>query len=100
MYRTHFRHLVTISFVVYLLIALLTLALIALLGGLGAFISVFIAIAGVFWLQAALVIAVDDVKDGRADLSLRETLERVRPRLFGVGHRHNRDYAPRVRYAN
>jgi hypothetical protein len=81
MYRTHFRHLVTISFVVYLLIALLTLALIALLGGLGAFISVFIAIAGVFWLQAALVIAVDDVKDGRADLSLRETLERVRPRL-------------------
>jgi hypothetical protein len=81
MYRTHFRHLVTISFVVYLLIALLTLALIALLGDLGAFISVFIAIAGVFWLQAALVIAVDDVKDGRVDLSLRETLERVRPRL-------------------
>jgi hypothetical protein len=81
MYRTHFRHLVTISFVVYLLIGLLTLLLIALLGGLGAVISVFIAIAGVFWLQAALVIAVDDVKDGRADLSLRETLERVRPRL-------------------
>ena len=24
--------------------------------------------------------------------------ERVRPRLFGVGHRHNREYASRVRY--
>ena len=81
LYKAHFRHFVSISLVVYLLIALLTLLLIAVLGDLGAFISLFISIAGVFWLQGALVIAVDDVRDGRADLSLGETLARVRPRL-------------------
>ena len=81
LYRAHFRHLVTIAFMVFVLIALLTLLLILLLGGLGALVAGFISVAGVFWLQGALVIAVDDVKDGRADLSVGQTLERVRPRL-------------------
>jgi hypothetical protein len=81
LYKAHFRHLIAISVAVYALIALLTLVLIAALGDLGVFMSAFVSVAGVFWLQGALVIAVDDVRDGRADLSLRETLERVRPRL-------------------
>jgi hypothetical protein len=80
-YKAQFRHLVWISLAVYLLIAFLTLVLIALLDDLGAFVAIFISIAGVFWLQGALVIAVDDVRDGRADLSLRETLARMRPRI-------------------
>ncbi len=41
----------------------------------------FVSIAGVFWLQGALVLAVDDVRDGRADLSISETLDRVTPHL-------------------
>jgi len=81
LYKAHFLHLVTIAFAVYALIALFTLLLILLLGNLGAFIAVFLSIAGVLWLQGALVVAVDDVRDGRVDLSVRETLERVRPRL-------------------
>lgn len=80
-YRAHFGHLVSIAFVVYVLIAFLSLLLVALLGWVGVVIAALIGLAGVFWLQGALVIAIDDVRDGRADLSIRETLERVRPRL-------------------
>lgn len=80
-YRAHWRHLVPIAFVVYLLISLLELLLAVLFGWAGAVIGALIGLAGIFWLQGALVIAIEDVRDGRADLSLRETLERVRPRL-------------------
>ena len=81
MYKTHWRHLIPIAFVVYVLISLFALLLVVLLGWFGAFVGALIALAGVFWLQGALVIAVDDVRDGRADLSVRETLNRVLPRL-------------------
>lgn len=81
LYKAHFRHLISIAALVYVLIALLTLLLIALLGPLGAVVAGFVSIAGVFWLQGALVVAIEDVKDGRPDLSIRETLERVRPRM-------------------
>ena len=81
LYKAHWRHLITISVIVYALVALFTLLLIVLLGDLGAFIAAFVTLAGVYWLQGALVIAIDDIRDGSADLSVRETLERVRPRL-------------------
>jgi hypothetical protein len=85
LYKTHWRHLIPIAFVVYLLLSLFSLLLVALLGWLGAIASVFVSLAGVFWLQGALVIAVEDVRDGRADLSLAETLSRVRPRINTLG---------------
>jgi hypothetical protein len=81
MYKAHWRHLIPIAFVVYLLISLFALLLVVLLGWFGAFVGALIALAGVFWLQGALVIAIDDVRDGRVDLSIRETLNRVLPRL-------------------
>jgi hypothetical protein len=81
MYKAHWRHLVPIAFVVYVLISLLALLLAVLLGWLGVLAGALIALAGLFWLQGALVIAVDDVRDGRADLSIQETLSRVLPRL-------------------
>jgi hypothetical protein len=81
MYKAHWRHLIPVAFVVYALISLLALLLVVLLGWFGAFIGALIALAGVFWLQGALVIAIDDVRDGRVDLSVRETLNRVLPRL-------------------
>lgn len=81
MYRAHWRHLVPIAFVVYLLVSLLTLLLAVLLGWLGAVLGVLASLAGLFWLQGALVVAIEDVRDGRADLSIGETLDRVRPRL-------------------
>lgn len=80
-YRAHWRHLLPIAFIVYLLISLLELLLVALLGWVGAVVGGLIGLAGIFWLQGALVIAIDDVRDGRADLTITETLDRVRPRL-------------------
>ena len=80
MYKAHWSHLVPIAFVVYVLISLLILLLSA-LGWLGAVVGFFVSVAGVFWLQGALVLAVDDVRDGRADLSISQTLDRVTPHL-------------------
>ncbi len=84
LYRRHWLHLISIAFVVYLLVAVVTV-LAALLGPLALIGAFFVALAGVFWLQGALVEAVQDVRDGRADLSIRETLARVRPRIGTIG---------------
>jgi glycerophosphoryl diester phosphodiesterase family protein len=40
-----------------------------------------VGLVGSFWIAGALVLAVDDVADGRADLSIREVYDRVRPQL-------------------
>ena len=80
MYKAHWSHLLPIAFVVYVLVSLLIL-LLGSLGWLGAVVGFFVSIAGIFWLQGALVLAIDDVRDGRADLSVSETLDRVRPHL-------------------
>ena len=80
MYKAHWRHLIPIAVVVYVLVSLVILVL-ASLGWLGAVVGVFVSIAGVFWLQGALVLAVDDVRDGRADLSISQTLDRVTPHI-------------------
>lgn len=81
LYRAHWRHLLPIAFVVYILLSLLVLLLAAVLGWLGVISGVFVSLAGVFWLQGALAVAVADIRDGRADLSIRDTLSRVQPRL-------------------
>jgi hypothetical protein len=96
LYKRHWRHLIPVALAVYVLVGLLTLLLSVLLGWVGALLGILVFFAGVFWLQGALVLAVDDVRDGRADLSIRETLNRVLPRLntltlagllagFGIG---------------
>lgn len=83
-YKTHWRHLVTIAFVVYLGVALISLVLVALLTWFGAVIAAIISLVATFWVQGALVRAVDDVRDGRADLSLGETFDHVRPQLPAI----------------
>jgi hypothetical protein len=83
-YKTHWRHLLTIAFVVYLGVALITLVLVALLTWFGAIIGAIVSLIAAFWVQGALVKAVDDVRDGRADLSLGETFDRVRPQLPAI----------------
>jgi len=84
LYKTHWRHLVAIAFVVYLGLALLTAALEATTTWLGATLGFMLSIIGGFWLQGALVEAVQDVRDGRVDLSLADTLARVWPRLGSI----------------
>ncbi len=81
MYKAHWRHFFSIALVVFVILAVAGILLGALLGWLGILISAFISIAGTFWLQGALIEAVRDVRDGRADLSVSETFGRVYPRL-------------------
>jgi hypothetical protein len=81
LYKAHWRHLIPIAFVVYVLVSALALLLAFLLGLVGAIAGFLIAVAGIFWIQGALVVAVEDIRDGRADLSISDTLARVRPKL-------------------
>lgn len=84
MYKAHWRHLLTISFVVYLAVALISLVLVLLLTWFGAILGAIVSLIAIFWVQGALVQAVDDIRDGRADLTLGETFDRVRPQLGSI----------------
>jgi hypothetical protein len=84
MYKAHALHLLAIAFVIYLAAAVIT-ALFA-LGGttVGAVLGSLVSIIAAFLLQATLVKAVQDVRDGRADLSLGETVRAATPYLGAV----------------
>ena len=84
MYKAHASHLLTIAFVVYLLTAVIQAVFTGLLGVVGALLAAVISIAAGFVLQATLVKAVEDVRDGRADLSFSETLQAALPALGRV----------------
>jgi hypothetical protein len=84
LYKRHWQHLLTISFIVFLAVALIALLLVALLTWFGAILAAIISLVATFWVQGALVRAVDDVRDGRADLSVGETFSRVRPQLPAI----------------
>ena len=84
MYKAHARHLLTIAFVVYLVTAVIQAAFTGLLGVFGALLAAVVSIVAGFLLQAALVKAVEDVRDGRADLSFGETLQAALPALGRV----------------
>jgi hypothetical protein len=83
-YKAHWRHLLTLSFVTYLIVAVITALLAAILTWVGALIGAVISLVAVFWLQAALVRAVEDLRDGKADLSLQETFDAAKPHLGSV----------------
>jgi hypothetical protein len=88
LYKAHWRHLLAISFAVYVTIAVIGALLTLALTWVGALIAALISLVGLFWVQGALVgalvKAVEDVRDGRADLSLAETFVRVRPQLAAI----------------
>jgi hypothetical protein len=81
LYKAHWRHFFSIAIVVFAILAVIGIVLTALLGWLGALIGAVISLIGTFWLQGALIQAVSDVRDGRADLTVSETYKRVQPQL-------------------
>ncbi len=84
MYKAHARHLLAIAFVIYL-VATVIAALLALAGGtIGAVLGALVEIVAAFLLQATLVKAVQDVRDGRADLSIGETVSAATPYIASV----------------
>lgn len=84
LYKAHWRHLLPIAFVVYLALGVINILLVTTLTWFGALLGSIVSLVGVFWVQGALIRAVEDVRDGRADLSLGDTLDRVRPQLASI----------------
>ncbi len=83
MYRAHAPHLLAISFVIYIITAIIV-ALLALIGEFGSLLGAIVELVSVFLLQAALIKAVQDVRDGRADLSIGDTVSAAVPYLGPV----------------
>jgi hypothetical protein len=82
-YKRFWRHLLPIALVTLVIISLVTLILRG-AGAVGALGAAVVAIVGIYLVQAALVEAVADVRDGRADLTLTATLATVLPRLGSI----------------
>ena len=83
LYRRYAAHFLLIAFVIYLVAAVLV-ALLSLAGLFGYFLGEIIELTAVFLLQAALVKAVQDVRDGRVDLSFSQTVRAALPYLLPV----------------
>jgi hypothetical protein len=84
LYKRQWGHFIPIALVVYAILGLVSILLTWALGWLGALLGAFVSILGVFWLQAALVEAVVDVRDGRADMSISQTFAQGREHLSSV----------------
>ena len=84
MYKTFAKHLLAIAFVIYLVAAIIT-AVLALAGGtIGILLGSFVSVVAAFVLQATLVKAVQDVRDGHADLSIGQTVSEALPFIASV----------------
>ena len=84
MYKTFAKHLLAIAFVIYLIAAIIT-ALLALAGGtIGILLGSLVSIIAAFVLQATLVKAVQDIRDGHADLSIGQTVSEAMPFIGAV----------------
>jgi hypothetical protein len=84
LYKAHWQHLIAVAGVIFTGIALIGAAATELFEPtLGAFVGFVVTLLGYFWVQGALVKAVSDIRDGRADLSVADTLraawERIGP---------------------
>jgi hypothetical protein len=84
LYKAHWQHLLAFSFAVYVAVALIGALLAVTLTWLGVILAALVSLVALFWLQASLVKAVDDVRDGRADLSLSQTFSAAREHLGAV----------------
>ena len=80
LYRAHWQHLITIAAVIYVPLGAVS-ALLALVGWPGVVVGNILSLAAIFLVQGALVKAVEDVRDGRADLSVGDTLRHAGDRL-------------------
>lgn len=82
-YRAHWRHLLLISFIFYVITAVVVSAL-GLLGSVGAVLGWLVQLVAMFLLQATLIKAVQDVRDGRVDLTVPDTIRSALPVLGRV----------------
>jgi len=83
-YRAYAGHFLLIAFVLYLIAAIIGALLTFAAGNVGAGVGSVVNLFFMFLLQAALVKAVQDVRDGRVDLDLRGTLSAALPYVLPV----------------
>jgi hypothetical protein len=88
LYTKFFTRFFVVALIVFLIVNLFN-ALLGWVIGTGsgvatlvALITTVVSLVGTFWLQGALVYAVEDVRDGRIDSSIGELFERVQPYLW------------------
>jgi hypothetical protein len=82
-YRKFAWHLLAIAFVIYVVAAIVA-ALLGLAGIIGSLLALIVELFAGFLLQAALVKSVQDIRDGRADLSVGETVSAATPYIWAV----------------
>jgi hypothetical protein len=80
LYRSHARHLITIAAVVYVPLGVAS-ALLLMLGWPGVIVANLLNLAAIFFVQGALVKAVEDVSDGRRDVGVMHTFGYAGQRL-------------------
>jgi len=83
LYRRFAGHFLLIAFVIYLITAALV-ALLSLAGIAGAIIGGVISFAATYVVQASLIKAVQDVRDGHVDLDLSQTVRAAGPYILPV----------------
>jgi hypothetical protein len=83
LYRRFASHFLLIAFVIYVITALLV-ALLSLAGVAGAILGAILGFAATYVVQASLIKAVQDVRDGRVDLDLSETVRAASPYILPV----------------
>jgi hypothetical protein len=83
LYRRFASHFLLISFAIYVITAILV-ALLSLAGVVGAILGAVISFAATYVVQASLIKAVQDVRDGRVDLDLSETVRAAGPFILPV----------------
>jgi hypothetical protein len=83
LYRRFAGHFLLIAFVIYVITALLV-ALLSLAGVVGAILGGILSFAATYVVQASLIKAVQDVRDGRVDLDLSETVQAAAPYILPV----------------
>jgi hypothetical protein len=83
LYRRFASHFLLIAFVIYVITALLV-ALLSLAGVVGAILGAILSFAATYVVQASLIKAVQDVRDGRVDLDLSQTVQAAFPYILPV----------------
>lgn len=83
LYRRFASHFLLISFAIYVITAILV-ALLSLAGVVGAILGAIIGFAATYVVQASLIKAVQDVRDGRVDMDLSETVRAAGPFILPV----------------
>ena len=83
LYRKYAAHFLLIAFAIYLVAAILV-GLLRLAGVVGAILGEIVVLIAAFLVQAALVKAVQDVRDGQVDLDFSQTLSAATPFILPV----------------